>query len=50
MLYTAYVEITYIGGREMQHDIITQITESLERCTDPSLLDLIYKLLIESGY
>lgn len=35
----------------MQHDqIIQQITERLHQCTDDLLLDLVLKLLIESGY
>lgn len=35
----------------MQHDqIIQQIIERLHSCTDDVLLDLILKLLIESGY
>jgi hypothetical protein len=35
----------------MQHqDIINQILEKLQNCADESLLDLILKLLIESGY
>lgn len=35
----------------MQHDqIIKQIIERLQACADESLLDLILKLLLESGY
>lgn len=35
----------------MQHDqIIQQIIERLQACADESLLDLVLKLLIESGY
>lgn len=35
----------------MQLDtLITQIAERLQGCKDESLLDLILKLLIESGY
>lgn len=35
----------------MQRDqIITLIIERLKACADETLLDLIYKLLIESGY
>lgn len=35
----------------MHHDqIIQQIIERLHNCTDDVLLDLILKLLIESGY
>lgn len=34
----------------MQHDITNQIVEKLEVCQDVDLLDLILKLLLESGY
>ncbi len=35
----------------MQHDyIIQQIIDRLQGCVDEVLLDLILKLLIESGY
>ncbi len=35
----------------MQHEeIIQQIIERLKDCTDELLLDLILKLLLESGY
>lgn len=34
----------------MQNDIIDQITQRLEACSDLNLLDLILKLLLESGY
>lgn len=35
----------------MRHDkIITEIKERLHGCADESLLDLVLKLLIESGY
>lgn len=35
----------------MQHDLLVkQITERLHGCADESLLDLILKLLLESGY
>jgi hypothetical protein len=35
----------------MQHDqLIQQIIERLQNCTDDLLLDLILKLLVESGY
>lgn len=36
----------------MQHSdhIIQQIIERLQTCTDDLLLDLVLKLLIESGY
>lgn len=35
----------------MQRELlITQIIERLKACADETLLDLIYKLLIESGY
>jgi hypothetical protein len=34
----------------MQQELIRQIIERLQECTDESLLDLILKLLIESGY
>lgn len=34
----------------MQHELINQIVERLQNCADESLLDLILKLLIESGY
>lgn len=33
-----------------QEQIITQIIEHLKNCADEVLLDLILKLLIESGY
>lgn len=34
----------------MQHELLKQITERLQACTDELLLDLILKLLIESGH
>lgn len=35
----------------MQHEALAaQIQEHIKACTDESLLDLIWKLLIESGY
>lgn len=34
----------------MHHNLIQQILEKLKRCDDESLLDLILKLLLESGY
>lgn len=34
----------------MRHETIQLILEQLQRCTDEALLDLIYKLLLESGY
>lgn len=34
----------------MHLDLVKQITEKLQNCPDDSLLDLIYKLLLESGY
>ena len=34
----------------MKHELITQIIERLQACKDESLLDLVLKLLIESGY
>lgn len=34
----------------MKKDLITQIIEHLQTCTDPDLLDLILKLLIESHH
>lgn len=34
----------------MQQDLTHQIVERINACTDESLLDLILKLLIESGY
>lgn len=34
----------------MQHELIKQIVERLQNCADESLLDLILKLLFESGY
>lgn len=34
----------------MHHEVITLITERLQACPDEGLLDLILKLLIESGY
>ena len=33
-----------------QQELIQQITEKLEACSDLNLLDLILKLLIESSY
>lgn len=33
----------------MKHKLVNEITERLEGCTDFDLLDLILKLLIESG-
>jgi hypothetical protein len=33
-----------------QNQIIQQIIERLQNCTDEMLLDLVLKLLIESGY
>lgn len=34
----------------MQLDLINEIFEHLRTCEDENLLDLILKLLIESGY
>lgn len=34
----------------MCHDLINQIIEKIQTCNDESLLDLIQKLLLESGY
>lgn len=34
----------------MQQEYIHQIMKRLKNCTDESLLDLILKLLMESGY
>ena len=34
----------------MQQELIRQIIERMQECTDEMLLDLILKLLIESGY
>ena len=34
----------------MQKDIIKQITAKIQNCPDKDLLDLILKLLLESGY
>ena len=34
----------------MKQELIDQITEKLKNCTDPNLVELILKLLIESGY
>lgn len=34
----------------MHQDLVKQITEKLQKCPDESLLDLILKLLLESGY
>jgi hypothetical protein len=34
----------------MQKDLISQIIEKVQICPDESLLDLIHKLLLESGY
>lgn len=34
----------------MHHDHLTYIIEKLKACKDESLLDLILKLLLESGY
>jgi hypothetical protein len=33
----------------MENDLISMITELLASVTDPTLLDLIYKILIESA-
>lgn len=34
----------------MQHELTKQIIERLQVCKDELLLDLIFKLLIESGH
>lgn len=34
----------------MRHELITQIIERLQVCKDEILLDLLLKLLIESGH
>ena len=34
----------------MQPELLHQIIERIQACTDELLLDLIHKLLIESGY
>ncbi len=34
----------------MYQDLVNQIIEKLHSCPDESLLDLIHKLLLESGY
>lgn len=34
----------------MHQDLINQISEKIQTCNDESLLDLILKLLLESGY
>lgn len=34
----------------MHHDLIQQIHEKLKCCNDETLLDLILKLLLESGH
>lgn len=34
----------------MYQDLINQIVEKIKVCPDESLLDLIHKLLLESGY
>lgn len=34
----------------MQQDLTNQIIERVRICTDEDLLDLIHKLLLESGY
>lgn len=34
----------------MRQELIRQIVERLQNCADDTLLDLIYKLLLESGY
>lgn len=34
----------------MQQELLKQLTERLQTCKDEFLLDLINKLLIESGY
>lgn len=50
MLYSV-TEHQFEGGHVMQHDqIIKQIIERLQACADESLLDLILKIVIESGY
>jgi hypothetical protein len=39
-----------LGGLVVHHDIIQQIHEKVKHCSDEGLLDLILKLLLESGY
>jgi hypothetical protein len=34
----------------MRKDLIQQILEKIQTCEDETLLDLILKLLLESGY
>lgn len=34
----------------MHQDLAKQISEKIQTCNDESLLDLIMKLLLESGY
>lgn len=34
----------------MHQELINQLTEKIQNCNDESLLDLILKLLLESGY
>lgn len=34
----------------MQQDLTNQIIEKIQLCPDETLLDLILKLLLESGY
>ena len=34
----------------MNSELLNQIIERLQNCADEALLDLIYKLLLESGY
>ncbi len=34
----------------MRQDLVNQIVEKIQVCPDESLLDLILKLLLESGY
>lgn len=34
----------------MKNELLNQIIERIQNCADEALLDLIYKLLLESGY
>lgn len=34
----------------MHQDLVNQIAEKIQSCPDEGLLDLILKLLLESGY
>jgi hypothetical protein len=49
VIYTVSVH-SILGGLVMHHYLTNQIIEKIQTCDDESLLDLILKLLLESGY